>query len=146
VHHLAWWQLPCHDQEVQHPGEGPAFIRFESAHPSATGQHVGIFGLINVLGRAGMLSPEEDEFRRTANAWYERAYPDPGTIDPAIYNRSIHPETIAWFKQSAYKLLDNIPSYLAVLDAHNVSWRKVISADPGRVIYEDEYHIIVVPT
>jgi hypothetical protein len=50
------------------------YIRFRSVYPGIKGQRVGVFGLVNVLGRHGMLAPEEEQFRRENNAWYNAAY------------------------------------------------------------------------
>ncbi|MZG03727.1 hypothetical protein GTW62_15855, partial [Streptomyces sp. SID5614] len=45
----------------------------------------------------------------------------------------------------ATHLLDRIPGYLALLAAHGVPCERLESADPGRVVYEDDVQIVVVP-
>jgi hypothetical protein len=57
------------------------YVRFRSKYPNRYGEFVGIFGLVNVLGRHGMLTPDEERFRRENNAWYDAAYPDPCHTD-----------------------------------------------------------------
>jgi hypothetical protein len=40
------------------------YVRFRSVYQGAKGYKVGVFGLVNVLGRHGMLTPDEERFRR----------------------------------------------------------------------------------
>jgi hypothetical protein len=42
-------------------------------------------------------------------------------------------------------LLARIPGYLAVLAAHEVASVGIRSHDPGVVIYEDDYQVVVTP-
>ncbi|MFI5854675.1 hypothetical protein [Streptomyces parvulus] len=49
------------------------------------------------------------------------------------------------FRPSASHLLVRVPGYLEILRAHGVACRSLRSADPGRVIYEDDVQIVVVP-
>jgi len=52
---------------------------------------------------------------------------------------------VAWFKDSAHHLLERVEPYLKLLDAHQVPWERLERADPGRIIYEDEVQVVVVP-
>ncbi|MER0428530.1 hypothetical protein ABR748_30565 [Streptomyces microflavus] len=42
-------------------------------------------------------------------------------------------------------MLERVPGYLQVLTAHGVECQLLRSADPGRVIYEDDVQVVVVP-
>jgi hypothetical protein len=121
------------------------FVRYQATEANARGHFTGIFGLVNGLGRGGQLTEEQESFRRTNNAWYNAAYLDPSTVDATVYDREINPGAAAWFKSEATHLIDRLPGYLAILDAHGVKWRRVESDDPGRVVYEDADQVIVVP-
>jgi hypothetical protein len=121
------------------------FVRFESARPDVTGRHIGIFGLVNVLGRHGMLTAAEEAVRREANSWLDAAYPDPCTTHPTVYDPEIHPGAAAWFRATATGLLERVPPYLALLDAHAVAWRRVSTSEPGRIIYEDPFQVVALP-
>jgi hypothetical protein len=116
------------------------YVRFRSAHPNVHGFHVGVFGLVNVLGRHGMLAPDEERFRRENNAWYDAAYPE-----PAIYGENVHPHAAAWFRSAAFNLMENIPGYLSILDAHRIAWEEVRTTDPGKIIYADEFQVVAIP-
>ncbi|MEU6924081.1 hypothetical protein [Streptomyces sp. NPDC046631] len=121
------------------------YVRFQSPHRNKRGHFTGVFGLINTLAREGKLSEEQELFRRTNNSWYNAAYTDPSTVDPGIYDHEINPGAAAWFKPSAEHLLARVPGYLVILAAHGVDCRLLRSTDPGRVIYEDDVQVVVVP-
>ena len=121
------------------------YVRFRSRFPNAAGLQVGVFGLVNVLGRHGMLTPDEERFRRENNAWYDAAYPDPCTVDPAVYDPDSHPGAAAWFKAASTALIARIAGYLDILDAHRIAWEEVRTTDPGTIIYEDQYQIVATP-
>ncbi|MGD6744845.1 hypothetical protein ACOKM3_23780 [Streptomyces sp. BH106] len=131
--------------------QGPAgdtttgYVRFQSPHRNRRGHFTGLFGLVNNLARDGLLTAEQESFRRTNNDWYDAAYPDPSTVDPTVYDHEVNPGAAAWFKPSATHLLDRVPGYLEILAAHGVDCHLVRSADPGRVLYEDDVQIVVVP-
>ncbi|WP_282692601.1 hypothetical protein [Streptomyces sp. CC208A] len=121
------------------------YVRFQSPHRNGRGHFTGIFGLINTLAREGRLSEEQELFRRSNNSWYDAAYTDPSTVGPSVYDHEINPGAAAWFKSSATHLLARIPGYLEILEAHGVDCRSLRSADPGRIIYEDDMQVVVVP-
>ncbi|GAA2370347.1 hypothetical protein [Streptomyces viridochromogenes] len=125
--------------------EGVEYMRFQSPHRNSRGQFTGIFGLVNNLAREGRLSEEQEAFRRRGNRWFDAAYTDPSTVDPSVYDDTLNPGAAAWFKPSATHLLARVPGYLEILSAHGVECRLLRSADPGRVVYEDDVQIVVVP-
>ena len=121
------------------------YVRFRSRYPNVAGFQVGIFGLVNVLGRNGMLTPEQEHFRQVSNAWYNAAYPDPCTVDQDVYDRNHNPRAAAWFKSSATGLISRVSGYLAILDAHSVAWEEIRTADPGAILYEDDFQVVAIP-
>lgn len=50
---------------------GQVFVRIQSPDVSARGIHVGVFGLVNMLGRDGLLSPEDEAYRVAKNRWFD---------------------------------------------------------------------------
>ncbi|MET7637682.1 hypothetical protein [Streptomyces sp. NPDC005438] len=121
------------------------YVRFESPHRNERGHFTGVFGLVNTLAREGKLTQRQERFRRTHNSWYDAAYADPSTIDPRVYDHRINPGAAAWFRSSAGHLLERVSGYLDILAAHGVACRRVCSTDPGRVVYEDDVQVVVVP-
>ncbi|MGP5015800.1 hypothetical protein ACTXJX_18585 [Glutamicibacter ardleyensis] len=82
---------------------------------------------------------------RSGNDWYNAAYPDPCNSNPGVYDPLVNPHAAAWFKDTATHLLERIEPYLELLKRHDVQVVKLISADPGQIIYEDTVQIVVVP-
>ncbi|MBW1598709.1 hypothetical protein [Streptomyces sp. JJ38] len=121
------------------------YLRFQCTTPNDRGVLPGIFFAVNGLAREGRLTAEQEEFRRTTNAWYDAAYTTPTDVDPTVYDPAVNPGAVAWFKPTARHLLDRIGGYLDILDAHGVPYVRLESADPGRVVYEDEDQIVVIP-
>ncbi|MBB5869258.1 hypothetical protein F4553_002637 [Allocatelliglobosispora scoriae] len=121
------------------------YIRFQSPEVDDRGRNVGVFGLVNGLAKQGRLIEEQERFRRLNNDWYDAAYPDPATVDATVYDRELHPGAAAWFKVSAQHLVERVDGYLEILTAHGVACVVLRSDDPGRVIYEDDHQIVVVP-
>lgn len=119
------------------------FVRVESAVPNARGAYPGLFALVNGLARSGALSPAEHAWWRSANAWYDAAYPDPALVDPSLFDRSLHPLTSCWFRADAVHLLARVPGYTGLLDRHGVAWAERRSADPGPVLYADAVQVVV---
>ncbi|MFE4455454.1 hypothetical protein [Streptomyces sp. NPDC056796] len=133
--------MPLSDSE----SEAVPYVRFQSPHANGRGHFTGVFGLVNRLAREGRLSDEQESFRRTNNSWYDAAYTDPSTVDPAVYDEEVNPGAAAWFKPSATHLLARVPGYLEILAAHGVECLALSSVDPGRVVYEDDVQVVVVP-
>ncbi|WP_026820834.1 hypothetical protein [Arthrobacter castelli] len=121
------------------------YVRYQAALPNRRGTHPGVFALVNGLAKDGELSSADLIWWRESNDWCNAAYPDPGRVDPSIYDSTVNPVTQAWFKSSARHLLDKVDSYLALLHRYSVECEHVMSDDPGRLIYEDEFQIVVVP-
>ncbi|SCD44383.1 hypothetical protein GA0115239_101858 [Streptomyces sp. BpilaLS-43] len=126
-------------------GHTVRYVRFQSPHRNERGTFTGVFGLVNTLARTGRLTAGQEAFRRANNRWYDAAYPDPSTVDPAVYDDTVNPGAAAWFKPTATHLIERVPGYLGLLAAHGVACRKVVSTAPGRIVYEDDVQIVVVP-
>ncbi|MFD7655874.1 hypothetical protein ACFV4N_18020 [Actinosynnema sp. NPDC059797] len=122
------------------------YVRFQGADRHEDGFFPGVFWLINRLARDGVLTEEQELFRRTNNAWYDAAYTTPSHVDPTVFDPAVNPGAVAWFKaDAAAHLVERVHGYLEVLAAHGVVCEAVRSTDPGRVVYEDEHQVVVVP-
>lgn len=116
------------------------FVRFQATTPNRRGIHPGVFALVNGLARDGRLTAPEEQFRRTSNAWFEERVTNPIEVRPDIF--TAHPLAVSWFRDSAHDLLERIPGYLAILDAHSVAWERVDDVDPGAIVYADADQVL----
>ena len=121
------------------------YIRFQGTVRHQRGHFPGVFVLANELAAQGRLTEEQYRFWRSNNDWYDANYTNPTNVDPRVYDRQINPGAVAWFKSSARDLLKRVDGYLELLAAHGIECRRLESSNPGRVVYEDEYQIVVVP-
>ncbi|MFD3659508.1 hypothetical protein ACFWVF_02735 [Streptomyces sp. NPDC058659] len=121
------------------------FVRYQGRTRSPRGIFPGVFALANGLAREGRLSEEEYRFWRANNDWYDANYPNPSDTDPHVYDHELHPGAVAWFKTTAVHLIDRVAGYLELLAAHGVECERVESSAPGRIIYEDDVQVVVVP-
>ncbi|RII16951.1 hypothetical protein DSC45_14405 [Streptomyces sp. YIM 130001] len=123
----------------------PLFVRFQSTTRGPRGRFSGVFGLANGLARAGKLDEAQHCFWRTSNDWYDANFTNPADVDPTVYDARINPGATAWFKATAVHLIERVTGYLDLLEAHGVGCERVESSNPGRIIYEDEEQIVVIP-
>ena len=121
------------------------YVRFQSPDKNRFGINVGIFGLANSLAHGGKLTDEDFKLWRSMNDWYNAAYPDPSSTNKDVYNPEVNPVAVAWFKGSATHLIERIPPYVALLERYGVACERITSYDPGKVLYEDEVQVVVVP-
>ncbi|MFD3997221.1 hypothetical protein [Streptomyces sp. NPDC058583] len=125
--------------------EQALYVRFQGTVRHLRGHFPGVFVLANELAAQGKLTEEQYRFWRSNNDWYDANYINPTDVDPNIYNPDVHPAAVAWFKSSARDLIKRVDGYLSLLAAHGVVCRRLESSNPGRIIYEDENQIVVVP-
>jgi len=125
----------------------PRFVRYQAQQADDDhGLRPGVFRLVGLLRQRGALTTKQLEFVQASNAWYDAAYPEPGSVDPTIYDRAANPGAVAWFKVTgAQHLLERLPGYLTILDAHGVRWERVEATDPGQVLYEDDFQVVAAP-
>ncbi|MET9350884.1 hypothetical protein [Streptomyces termitum] len=123
--------------------ERVSYVRFEGVVRHERGHFPGVFVLANELAAQGRLTEEQYRFWRANNDWYDARYPNPTHVDPSVYDPREHPGAVAWFKTSAQELIARVDGYLELLAAHGVVCRRRESSDPGRILYEDEYQVVV---
>lgn len=121
------------------------YVRFQGTTRSPHGHFPGIFALANGLAREGRLTDEQYRFWRAGNDWYDATYANPSDVDPTVYDRDLNPGAVAWFKCTAVHLLERVEGYVDLLAQHDVPCVRVESNDPGRIVYEDEDQVVVVP-
>ena len=120
------------------PHKRQTFIRFvvgtESDH------HQGLVGLINAtadLRYEGRLTPDERVRVDKAHGWFNKHLPVPP------FRTGLGRDAVAWFKDDAGDAISQMWELVAVLRDKGVPVRLLRSTHPGRVVYEDEFQIVV---
>ncbi|HEY0259548.1 MAG TPA: hypothetical protein VGC18_06835 [Lacisediminihabitans sp.] len=120
------------------------FVRYQATGPNRRGMRVGVFALVNGLAARGLLTADQEAFRRRTNDWYNDNLIDPGRLDPGVFDRAVYPVAACWFRSGSARLLERVSGYLDILDTHGLEWERVESeVAPGEILYADADQIVV---
>lgn len=124
---LSSWQDRC------------VFVRFVVG---SDGQHhkelTGLFTEARLLRERGDLTAEEDARLENVYEWFRVHVPVP-PFSSGRFPR----DAVAWFKGDAAEAVTRMWDIVALLREHGVEVRLLRSANPGRVVYEDELQVLV---
>ncbi len=105
------------------------------------GVPVGIFVAVDHLRRADLLTVEQEETYFDIDDWFIEHLPN-----PHFYNDGNSLGAVTWFKTaSSSDLLQRLEPLAAILEIHGVGCLTSFSDDPGRLVYEDDLQVGVVP-
>lgn len=122
----------------------PRFVRWQAQTANRHGHYPGVFALANGLAKERRLSEEDWAWWRASNDWFNVAYADPAAVNSEVYDSTVHPGGVAYFKSSAVHLLERVPGYLKLLDKYGVDYKCVRTDSPGVIIYEDDVQIVAI--
>jgi hypothetical protein len=117
----------------------PTFIRFVVG--SDREHHRDLTGVITearFLRDEDRLTSEETARLEAAYAWLEEHLPVPP------FSASDWPsDVVTWFKDDASDSIKRMWDLVALLREHDVPVRLLRSRNPGRVVYEDDFQVVV---
>ena len=64
---------------------------------------------------------------------------------PAVLSRAGTRRAICWFHPQADEPIARVRSIVTLLELHGLHTRMVRAADPGTVLYEDDWQVVAVP-
>lgn len=115
------------------------FVRFVVG---ADGEHhrelTGIVTEARLLRDDGLLSAEEDARLDDSYDWFNANIPV-----PPFSSSTWPPEVVAWFKHDAREAIGRMWDLVAILEDHGRQVRLLSSRNPGRVLYEDDFQVVV---
>ena len=119
------------------PPEG-RFLRFATVrkHP-ASGRRTGVFIAAYELLEAPELEAATRAAVRDALSWFEHNLPVPDGFE--------HEAAVFLFKSDAGESIHRIWSIVRILREHGIHAEMQTIERPGKVLYEDEYQVAVVP-
>jgi hypothetical protein len=104
--------------------------------------HKLLSGLITearLLRDKGALTSHEAEHLESLYEWFNNNLPCP-PFETAGWSR----DAVSWFKDTAKEPIKKMRELSIILDSHGLLVRTLRSERPGRVLYEDEYQIVVI--
>ncbi len=117
----------------------PKFVRFVVGGDDE--HHRALTGLITesrLLRDEGNLSPHEVELVNATFDWFNLHLPRP-PFKSSDWSR----DAVAWFKDHAHEPIRRIRDLAVILDSHGHPVRTLRSRNPGKVLYEDDYQVVV---
>lgn len=98
----------------------------------------GIITEARLLRDRGRLAPYHQASLENAYAWLNAHLPVPP------FSRSDWgPEAVSWFKDTAGPPIEKMWEIVAILREHGIAVRLLRSRNPGKIIYEDDFQIVV---
>ena len=118
----------------------PGFIRFvvgsdKQHHRELTG----VITEVRFLRDRDQLTAEEVDRLEDAYAWFNEHVPVP-PFSAAGWPRDV----VSWFKDGASDAIGRMWDLVALLREHGAQVRLLRSTNPGRVVYEDDFQVVVV--
>ena len=101
-------------------------------------QLTGLFAEARLLRDRGALTTYEAELLQSTYDWFNEHLPRP-PFRSAGWSR----EAVSWFKDSALTPIHQMRTLAALLESHDMPVRVLRSKHPGKVLYEDEYQVVV---
>jgi hypothetical protein len=117
------------------------FQRFHASYVGRTGVPVGVFVAVDHLRRTGRLSEKEIVLYALTDQWFQQNLPN-----PPFYDDGNSVGAVTWFRAEPKDMTDRLQPLLSILNSKGVGWERSVSADPGRVIYEDHWQVGVIPS
>ena len=115
------------------------FVRFVVG---SDGEHhrelTGIVTEARFLRDEGRLSAEEDSRLEEAYDWLNEHLPV-----PPFSTQSWPRDVVAWFRDDAQEAIRRMWDLVALLEDHGRPVRLLRSKNPGRVLYEDDFQVVV---
>jgi hypothetical protein len=121
------------------------FVRFIiQKKDSDSGKRQGLFQVMYILRRSGVLLPQEELLFNEINEWFQK-----NLKKPISFSRSAKPHAkkiaLSWFKDQAKEHIDKMRALSIILNSHGITTEMIKTDRPGYITYEDEYQIAAEP-
>ena len=108
-------------------------------------EETGIFRAADYVRDFTEIAPAEKDKLQNLIEWFDNHLPVPEFYDDPA-KRSDEQHTYFWFKAGATEFLDAMRALAAILEANDVKVERLTAAGvPGKLIFEDECQIAVIP-
>ena len=115
------------------------FIRFvvgtdDESHRMQTG----VITEARILRDENKLHSYEEVWLEDIYDWFNLHLPQ-----PPFSAGKFSTEAVAWFKADSAEFISRMWDIVAIIEGHDVPVRVLRSPNPGKVVYEDEYQVLV---
>lgn len=98
----------------------------------------GIFAEARILRDENKLDRHEEQWLEDICDWYDTHLPL-----PPLVNGQFPRDAVAWFRAGSSEFIGRMWDIVAILKARDVPVRLLKSQNPGKILYEDEYQVLV---
>ena len=98
----------------------------------------GVVTEARLLRDRGELSSHETEWLEEIYEWLNDNLPC-----PPFSSAGWSDEAVTWFRDSATESIKHMRELAVLLEAHDVPVRTLRSANPGKILYEDDHQVVV---
>lgn len=98
----------------------------------------GVITEARLLRDAEMLFAYEEEWLQEIYDWFNANLPT-----PPFSAEKFPADAVAWFKTESEEFIGRMWDLVAILENHDVAVRLLRSSNPGKVVYEDAYQVLV---
>ncbi|MCL1635922.1 hypothetical protein M2650_14955 [Luteimonas sp. SX5] len=105
-----------------------------------SGRNQGILVAAHTLRDEGPLTATEHVELNACLSWFNEHLPLPSLLGEAEHRRAI-----SWFKSGALEAIQRMWSLKRLLDSHGCHVEVIRTADPGVIVYEDDWQVVAKP-
>ena len=98
----------------------------------------GVITEARILLDENSLEPYEEEWLEDIYDWLNAHLPC-----PPFSSGQLTYDAVAWFKVGSSDFIARMWDIVAIIEGHDVPVRLLKSSNPGKIVYEDEYQVLV---
>lgn len=98
----------------------------------------GVITEARILRDENKLNPYEEEWLEDIYEWFNSYLPHPPFLTGQLPR-----DAVAWFRAESSGFIARMWDIIAIIEDHDVPVRLLKSRNPGKIVYEDEYQILV---
>lgn len=115
------------------------YLRFVVGGDDEDHRHLtGLITEARLLRDRGHLASYESEFLEETYSWFNANLPCP-PYSSSDWSR----DAVSWFKDSAEASIDKMRALAVLIEGHGKFVRTLRSRNPGKVLYEDDFQVVV---
>lgn len=122
------------------------YLRFTTQFINPYGElETGIFMALKYLREDYSLTNDEDIIKlKGLTVWFGKNLEKPSRFSNGTskHNAAI---SLSWFKDTASEHLKKMQEFIKIAEQYDMVVERIISKNPGYVVYEDEYQVSAIP-